>query len=87
MHMARTMLPIIWTLSRHDISIIHALTSCRLARYQHFTTDGAGRSAVRGASDSMHAVGATAALSHLGELVVSCGHRVGRWSGQQASLV
>ena len=87
MHTARTMMLIIWTLSRHDISIIHALTSCRLARSQHFTTDGAEESDLSGGSDSMHAVGAAAALSHLGELVVSCGHRVGRWSGQQASLV
>ena len=87
MQTARTIMPTIWMMSRHDNSIITALMTCRLARSQHFTTCGDGRSEVRGASDSMHAVGAAAVLSHLGELVVSCGHRVGRWSGQQACLV
>ena len=87
MHTARTMLTIICAVYTHDNSIIPTLMTCRLARSQHFTTCGDGRSEVRGASDSMHAAGMTAALLHLGELVVSCGHRVGRWSGQQASLM
>ena len=81
MHTVRTLLPITCTVYTHDNSIIKTLMTCRLARSQHFTTCGDGRSEVRGASDSMHAVGAAAVLSHLGELVVSCGHRVGRWGG------
>ena len=87
MNTVRTMLPITCTVYTHDNSIIKTLMTCRLARSQHFTTCGDGRSEVRGASDSMHAAGMTAALLHLGELVVSCGHRVGRWNGRQASLV
>ena len=68
-------------------SIIKTRGAVRLDRPQHFTTCGAERSEVSTARDSMHILVVAAALLHLAELVVSCGHRVDRRSGQQASVV
>ena len=72
--------------SRHN-SIIHTSRPAERSRSLHFTTAGAGRSGVNGASDSMPVTGAAAALSCLAELVVMCGRGVDRWHGQPASRV